>query len=130
MKTLVFSFGLFLIIAGCTKFDEPTNKIQGKWLINSIEIPGMIVGGDGSYLIFMGGTQNCQGSDYSAVDKNYGSFNYDFSPDGTVLTIVDTSFVGGNYNYSYNIIEMTDDNLKMSAITLDYGLVTFNCIRQ
>ena len=125
MKTKILSVLVLLlvVISSCKKDEgEPAEMIVGKWTVSSTEILGTNVPGDGSYLIFnacSGGT--CTGVDYMASDTTTGSFTYVLNGEGTVLAITDTMDEGGNYNFSFDVLELSDNDMRLSAETGIFG---------
>lgn len=97
---------------------NPEPSLEGKWTIVSTEILGAEVAGGGSYLQFDAcDNGTCTGSDHKASDNTTGTFTYELSDDRTELVIVDNSSDGGNYNYTWDIIDFTDNRLSMVADT-------------
>lgn len=117
--TLIIS--LMVLVTSCGKEAIPTNEIQGKWIIESIHYGGVILPGDGSFLIFMGGKTDCRGTSYAIESQTIGSFFYDFSQDQKTLMITDNDEDGGNFNNNFNVENFTDTDLRISATLRDEG---------
>lgn len=104
---------------GCKKEEPLTSaqKVEGKWTITSQEILGSTYPGDGSYLQFNACSSTCSGVDFKAGDTTTGSFNYTINEEGTLLTIVDNSSDGGSWNATWDILELTENSLRMTTTT-------------
>lgn len=126
MKKLVFKVNLFalcglLFLASCSKDEAengiPEEMIVGTWVVTSAEIFGETVPGDGSTLTFNSCDTTCTGSDYLASDQTTGSITYSFDEDFSTITIVDNSEDGGNYNGTWDILELSNSNLRLITET-------------
>ncbi len=127
-KIFQFCFAAFLtlgVLSSCQSDDpdEPTPQtpqeiLEGKWIINSSEILGTTVPGDGSYLQFNACDPTCGGIDFNQSDTTMGTFTYDLNDAATVLVINDDTDDGGNYNYSWDILELSETELRMVASTI------------
>lgn len=109
-----------LLISGCEKEEiaTPAEMITGKWIIQSSEILGQTVAGDGSYLIFNACTNNeCSGQDYMASDSSSGTFTYDLNADATTIAIADSSSDGGNYNATWDILDLNETSFRIVGNT-------------
>jgi hypothetical protein len=95
----------------------PAELIQGKWIITSSEILATTVNGDGSYLTFNACSSSCTGTDYKASDGSSGTFEYVLNSEGTQIVIVDGSSNGGSYNYTWDILELTDSRFRITTTT-------------
>ena len=127
--TLSLIFAFAILTQSCQKDPVYTNDIQGKWMINSVDLGGIMSPGNGSYLIFMGGESNCKGSDFDATTQTHGSFSYEFNADGTILTIHDADDGGGNYNGSYQVNQSNDNQLSIIGQYCEGGVFTINLTR-
>lgn len=113
----------FLIIS-CQKEESLTSQemLEGKWIINSSELLGSVVPGDGSYLVFNACVDSvCSGVDYKASDSSTGAFTYLLNGDATSLQIVDTTSDGGSYNGTWDILELTNTDFRIIAETGLFG---------
>lgn len=96
----------------------PHEMLVGKWMITSQEILGVEIPGDGSYLIFNACSGTCTGTDFKASDSSSGTFNYTLNEDATQIVINDQTSDGGAYNYTWDILELTETNFRMTTITI------------
>ena len=113
--------GVFtLVLFGCKKVEvmTPGEMLVGKWMITSSELLGSVVPGDGSYLIFNACSGTCTGADYKASDSSTGSFTYTLNSDATQIDIEDETSVGGSYNYTWDILELTETDFRITASTV------------
>ena len=105
--------------ASCQKTNlTPAEMLEGKWIIDSQEILATVQAGDGSYLTFAACSPTCSGTDYKASNQTTGSFTYSIDSEATQLTIVDQTNDGGNYNYVWDILELTDTDLRITTSTI------------
>lgn len=111
---------LFVLLLSSCKKDEktPLELLEGKWTITSQEILATVYPGDGSYLKFDACSSTCSGIDYKASDGTSGSLTYSLNEAGTVLTITDNDPDGGSWGASWDILELTEDKLRMTASTI------------
>ena len=116
---LGFVLTLLVLIASCKKDEKtPAENLEGKWIITSQELLATVTAGDGSYLTFGACSSTCSGTDYKASDQTTGSFTYVLNEDATQLSINDQLTAGGNYNYVWDILELNETNLRMTASTI------------
>lgn len=122
MKYIFYLLVLAIGFTSCKKDESnlPENQIEGKWVIYNQEILGSSVAGDGSYITFSGGLSGT-GTDYKASDSTSGQFTYTMDEDGTQIIIVDTMSAGGNYNFTFDILQLDNDRLRMTANTGAFG---------
>lgn len=122
MNYLYFLLFVALGIVSCKKDESnsPENQIEGKWVIYNQEVLGSSVAGDGSYLTFSGGL-NGTGTDYKASDSTTGQFTYSVDEEATQIEIVDTMSEGGNYNYTFDILQLDGDRFRFTANTGLFG---------
>jgi hypothetical protein len=115
----ILSFVLISII-GCKKEEPltPAQMIEGKWTITSQEILTSVVPGDGSYLQFNACSSTCSGVDSKASDTTSGTFIYDMNPEGTSIVIDDTSSNGGSWSGTWDILELTETEFRITGSTL------------
>ena len=108
-----------MLLAECKKKEELTPKemLEGKWTITSQELLAVVTPGDGSYLTFNSCSSTCSGTDYKASDASTGTFAYTINDDGTEIVIDDTTSAGGNYNFTWDILELTEDKFRMTTST-------------
>lgn len=122
MRSLFFFAGISLVLAltACKKEDSltPGQMLEGRWIIDSQELLGNEVPGDGSYIEFFGSEGTGSGSDYKASDGSTGAFTYQLNEEATLLTINDSSNDGGNYDATWDILTLTDNSLRMTASTI------------
>ncbi len=122
MKLIYSVFILSLIFVSCKKEEEklPEEMLEGKWVIYNQEILGSTYPGDGSYLTFSGGLSGT-GTDFKASDTTTGQFTYTMNEDATQITIVDTMSEGGNYNFTFDILELNEERFRITANTGLFG---------
>lgn len=119
MKTkIVLAILIVLSLSySCTKEEDiPADLILGKWMLSSTEVLGTTSPGDGSYLIFEAST----GTDYMASDSTSGTFTYELNTDGTILIINDTTYDGGYFNFTFDVLQLSEETLR---ITTDTGIL-------
>ena len=92
--------------------------IEGKWTITSQEILTQVIPGDGSYLQFNACSSSCSGVDYKVSDTTTGTFTYVLNDEGTVITIVDQSSDGGNWDATWDVLELTESDFRITATTI------------
>ena len=92
--------------------------LEGRWIIDSSEILAQVIPGDGSYLEFNSCSSTCNGSDFKASDMSTGDFSYVLSSDASTITITDTLSAGGNYNATWDILELTEDDFRIVGNTI------------
>lgn len=109
-----------LAIVGCKKEEPPTPQemLQGKWIIQSQELLGSVVPGDGSYLQFNACSSSCDGVDFKASDTTTGVISYSLNAEATVLSITDASADGGSWDADWDILELTETDLRITASTV------------
>lgn len=120
MKTkIILILVLAISLAYSCKKDEiaPSEMIKGKWIITSTEVLGNPYPGNGSYLIF----NTDSGIDYDASDSTSGTFTYTIDADATLLVINDTMSDGGNYNFSFDILELNETKMRLTTETIIFG---------
>lgn len=122
MKYLYYLLIVALGFVSCKKDESnlPENQIEGKWIIYNQEILGSSVPGNGSYLTFSGGLSGT-GTDYKASDSTTGQFTYSVDEEATQIEIVDTMSEGGNYNYTFDILQLDGDRFRFTANTGLFG---------
>jgi hypothetical protein len=111
---------LILISISCKKKDpEPTaaELMEGKWVVSSSELLGTVVPGDGSYLRFDACASTCSGVDYKVSDTTSGTFTYSINDEATLLSITDNSSDGGSWSGEWDILELTETDLRMTTST-------------
>ena len=107
-----------VLAAGCNKKDQLTPAmLEGKWTITSQEILTTVIPGDGSYLTFDACSSTCSGVDYKAGDNTSGTFTYTLNEEATLLTIADTSADGGNWGATWDVLELSETDLRITATT-------------
>jgi len=124
MKYFSLICAIALFITSCKKEDDeptPAENIVGKWVIYNSVLLGQNIAGDGSYLSFNACSGTCSGTDFRASDTTYGDISYVLNEDGTSLYITDTSSVGGSYNGNWDVLELTEDRLRIVANTGLFG---------
>ena len=104
----------------CEKDEDPlpSDMIVGQWTIVSSELLGQVIPGDGSYLRFKACGSECTGMDYLASDMSTGQFTYDLAEDANTISIADTSNAGGNYNATWDILELTENDFRIVGNTI------------
>ena len=117
---LVFIGLALLTTISCEKEEvlTPAQMLEGKWTITSQEILTTEVPGDGSYLEFSACPGTCSGVDYKASDTTSGSFTYILNEEGTLLTIDDQSTDGGSWNATWDVLELTENNFRITTTTI------------
>ncbi|NND77426.1 MAG: hypothetical protein HKN39_04525 [Flavobacteriales bacterium] len=120
MRKVLFLLIFPLISISCEKDEPPTSleMLEGKWVIDSMEILAQVVPGDGSYLEFNACSSNCTGEDYRESDMSTGNFTYDLSADASTISIIDTLDAGGNYNATWDILELTEEDFRIVGNTI------------
>lgn len=78
--------------------------LEGKWIIQSQEMLGSVVQGDGSYLQFNASLFVCDGVDYKAGDQTTGTITYYLNSEDTVLSITYNSSDGGSWDVDWDIL--------------------------
>jgi len=108
-----------MLLTDCKKEEPPTPKemLEGKWTITSQELLTVVAPGDGSYLTFNACSSTCNGTDYKASDASTGTFTYTMDDDATEIVINDTISAGGNYNYTWDILELTEEKFRITTTT-------------
>lgn len=96
----------------------PQENIVGKWMITNMELLGMDIPGDGSYLEFKECATECGGIDYEATDGTSGSFTYELNESATVISITDTMAEGGAYNGDWDILELSATKFRIVGNTI------------
>ena len=123
MKNLL-NASLILIVfisLGCKKEEAgPTaaELVAGQWTIDSSEILGTVVPGDGSYLRFDACSSACSGVDYKVSDTTSGTFSYTINEEATILGITDNSSDGGSWSGEWDILELTESDLRITTTTI------------
>jgi len=110
------------ILSSCEKTEplQPQDMLEGQWTIYNQEFLGQYIAGDGSYLTFSGGLAGT-GTDFKASDTTSGTFTYTMNDEATQIIIVDTMSEGGNYAYTWDVLELTETKLRMTASTGAFG---------
>lgn len=112
--------GLITIMAvGCNKDENltPSQMLEGQWTMTSQTLLSVTSAGDGSYLRFDACSNSCSGVDYKASNMSSGNFNYVLNADATLLTIVDTTSNGGNWDGTWDILDLTETTLRITGST-------------
>ena len=125
-QILLLIIAISIVLLSCKKEDEktPQEMLEGKWTIHSSEILGSTVPGDGSYLQF---NASFDGVDYKASDTTYGTFTYSMNETATIINITDTISDGGNWNFAWDVLDLTEAKLRMTTTTFLGNLtVEFN----
>lgn len=117
-RTLI-AVSTVLVLTGCKKEDPltPQQMFEGKWIIQSQEMLGSVVPGDGSYLIFNACSSSCDGVEYKAGDQTTGTIAYSLNSEATVLSITDNSADGGSWDADWDILELTETDLRIITST-------------
>lgn len=123
MKSLskVILLLLVVVAVACKKEDPPPTAkelVAGQWTITSSEILATVVPGDGSYMRFAACATTCSGVDYKVSNTTSGVFTYTINEEATILTIVDNSSDGGSWNGSWDILELTETDFRITTTTL------------
>ena len=127
MKYIGIALSVFILfIVACDKTEAtdktPAELLEGKWNVESTELLGATVPGDGSYLIFDVCTDTiCTGTDFRGTDTTTGSFTYTLNVSADSLLIEDTTSLGGGYGYDWDIEKLTETDLKMNTTTFLFG---------
>ena len=126
-KNLIFILAGFLLtvvlLSGCDltseEDEEPANvyaKIEGTWTIRSMNLLGADIPGDGSTLTFnFCDEPPCTGQDYDASEQTTGEFTYEFTENDTKIVIVDDDPKGGNYNTTWDVLDLKSSELRMTG---------------
>jgi len=97
--------------------EEPANvyaRISGEWTIYNMNMLAADIPGDGSTLTFdYCDEPPCTGKDYKASDGTTGTFTYEFSEDEQKIFLTDDDPNGGNYNTTWNVLELEKSKLRM-----------------
>lgn len=120
IKTLciVLLSGAIVANSGCKKDETtPAEMLVGKWNITSAELLGQVAPGDGSWVSF-NTCGSCSGSSYMASDGTTGSLTYDLNDEATQIVITDTDTTGGNYDATWDILELTETDFRITATTI------------
>lgn len=134
-KAAFYFLGLVFSVSfvSCDKEEEKPiiePSLEGKWIITSSEILGSTAPGDGSYLKFDACIDTgCNGIDFKASDTTTGDFTYVLSQDETILEINDQNSDGGNYNYTWDILELSNTDLRIIANTT-FGTLKIEMIKE
>lgn len=110
------------LAVGCNKEDPPTpaEMLEGQWTMTSQTISA---GVGGSYLTFNACSSTCSGIDYKASDATSGAFTYTLNADATLLIIADTDADGGNWNATWDVLELTETSLRITGTTIFGNLI-------
>ncbi|MBN2746271.1 MAG: hypothetical protein JXR34_06065, partial [Bacteroidales bacterium] len=120
---------LTIAFSSCEKESETVSNLQGRWVLNTIAVEGgSSISGFGSSITFIGDKNEGFGSDFSAIDFTVGSFSYSLSSDEKTLTILDTSMLGGMYNFSFQVEQVSLSSLKLKTYS-ELGVATFTFSR-
>ena len=111
------------MLTSCEVEEEktPAEMLVGKWIISYSELLTQEFPGDGSFLQFDECNSSCSGIDYNESKKTTGNFTYVLNEDASILDISDPSGDGENYNFSWDILELSDTELKITADTGLFG---------
>ena len=112
---------MVFISLGCNKEEAaPTaaELVAGQQTIDSSEVLGTVVSGDGSYLRFQACSSACIGVDYKVSDTTSGTFNYTINEEATILAIIDNSSDGGSWSGEWDILELTESDLRITTTTI------------
>lgn len=121
MKYLKLSCVVAVLFSSCKKDDDkktPAELIVGKWVVYNTVLLAQDVPGDDSYLVFNSCGGTCSGTDFRASDTTSGSFTYVLNEEGSYLAITDTTFAGGSYNGTWDVLEIGDDRLRITITTI------------
>jgi len=119
-------FSLFIISTifyGCEQVNDEdeapasaSEMVKGTWTISSMNMFGVDIPGDGSTLTFGDCVDGvCTGQDYEAADGTTGTFTYELTENDTKIVIVDEDPNGGNYNTTWDILDLESKNLRMTG---------------
>ena len=122
IKNIMLLAAVFFMFNACDLESEeagPENvyeRISGTWSIESMNMLGLDIPGDGSTLTFEKCDEPpCIGRDYEATDKTTGEFTYEFVENDTKIVIVDEDEKGGNYNATWDVLDFDKDNLRITG---------------
>ncbi len=127
MKKIVkFLFSLAILsfmFYGCDQVSEEdeapasaSEMVKGTWTISTMNMFGIDIPGDGSTLTFGDCVDGvCTGQDYEAAEGTTGTFTYELTDNDTKIVIVDDDPNGGNYNTTWDILDLKSNNLKMTG---------------
>jgi hypothetical protein len=120
LKKCAWLLLLAVSFVACKKEEELSaqQQLEGKWIIESSELLGSEIPGDGSYLRFNPCGTLCTGTDYLASDGTIGNFTYVLSENASSIAITDTTADGGAYNGNWDILELTNNNLRIVGSTV------------
>lgn len=120
---------LTLALSSCEKESESVANLHGRWVLNTIAVDGgSSISGFGSCITFLSTDKEGIGSDFSGVDFTVGNFSYALSSDEKTLTILDTCMLGGMYNYSFQIDELSISSMKLRTYS-EFGVAVFTFSR-
>lgn len=127
MRNIIAVLALSFLAISCKKEEKTAEQlIEGKWMVSNSNIGGSDIPGDGSYLQFNACSSSCTGADFRASDTTTGVFTYSIDEEGILLTINDNSSDGGSWNATWDVLELEENNLKITASTFLGNLtVTF-----
>jgi len=108
---------------GCDQVNEEdevsasaSEMVKGTWTISSMNMFGVDIPGDGSTLTFGDCVDGvCTGQDYEASDGTTGTFTYELTDNDTKIVIVDEDPNGGNYNTTWDILDLESKSLRMTG---------------
>jgi hypothetical protein len=108
---------------GCDQVNEEdeapasaSEMVKGTWTISSMNMFGVDIPGDGSTLTFGDCVDGvCTGQDYEASDGTTGTFTYELTDNDTKIVILDEDPNGGNYNTTWDILDLESKNLRMTG---------------
>ena len=131
MKTnyiLVCVAALSLLLSACKKEEEeplsPYQKIAGTWTLDNTNWLGADFPGDGSTLVFYHcDNAPCEGVDYDASDPSAGTFTYTIINEDEQLAIVDTMSAGSNWNSTWDLLEFSETDLRMTTTFLGSNMI-------
>lgn len=120
----------FLVLVLCTalfygcdqinKEDEvpaiPSEMVKGTWTISSMNMWGLDIPGDGSTLTFGECVDGvCTGQDFEAEGGTTGTFTYELTNNDTKIVIIDEDPNGGNYNTTWDILDLESKKLRITG---------------
>lgn len=131
MKKVLFIVVTLMFFYGCKKVeDDPYQQIQGKWYIQKVSYLAAEIPGDGSYLNFNGCVWGDYiGNDFNIINNSEGEFLYSFKDGNRVLSINDSSPLGGSYNEDWEIVYFTKNTLSIRGFN-SMGSVVFELVKE
>ena len=124
LSTILLSLIVIMaLLNACEEEEEemitnPYQRIEGKWTITEFNVLASDIPTAGSYLEFSYcESAPCSGIDYNGTDQTSGEFTFEFSEDEKSLIIYDDSGDGGSYGGTWEIIEFSNNKLRVTAET-------------